>query len=291
VLIPLTVEPCVPDRLQWPWVHPGDQVRSSGASQARCKCGARGCATDASVRCKVPCGPWVCTLASRSPLLCAVCKYSFLSLQVMSCGRAAPALRVCRNPCAFRHKGVGCLCMVSRSIVPLDGEVWKDIQWTGCIYQVSNIGRVRRTGGWCGHQYCCVLALKRHPRGYPFVNLQYGGNDRGCTVHSLVAEAFIGPRPYQHQVNHKNGNKLDNNVSNLEYVTPSENSRHALRTGLYRPPHGSEHCNAKLTEKKVCQIRSMLKHASIAKVAEMFHVSTRTIHGIKIGASWKHVIV
>jgi len=58
------------------------------------------------------------------------------------------------------------------------------------------------------------------------------GEKRCCpSVHSIVAEYFIGPRPTGYQINHKDRNKGNNHVSNLEYVTPQENVRHAMISG------------------------------------------------------------
>lgn len=69
--------------------------------------------------------------------------------------------------------------------------------------------------------------------GYPLVNLTAGKGKRTThTVHSLVAEAFIGSRTPNHEINHKDGCKTNNHVSNLEYVIPSDNVRHAYKTGL-----------------------------------------------------------
>ena len=69
--------------------------------------------------------------------------------------------------------------------------------------------------------------------GYPLVNLTTGKGKRTThTVHSLVAEVFIGSRPANHEINHKDGCKTNNHVSNLEYVIPSDNIRHAFETGL-----------------------------------------------------------
>lgn len=69
--------------------------------------------------------------------------------------------------------------------------------------------------------------------GYQVVSLVKNGIPKTKTVHRLVAEAFYGTS--NKEVNHKNGNKSDNRLSNLEFVTKSENVRHALTTGLSRP--------------------------------------------------------
>ena len=69
--------------------------------------------------------------------------------------------------------------------------------------------------------------------GYPLVSLYIGKGKRTLhTVHSLVAEVFIGSRPANHEINHKDGCKTNNHVSNLEYVIPSDNIRHAFEIGL-----------------------------------------------------------
>lgn len=68
--------------------------------------------------------------------------------------------------------------------------------------------------------------------GYHHVTLCNAGIKKQITVHSLVATAFHGNRPAGQYVNHINGNRTDNRSTNLEWVTPSENSKHAYRTGL-----------------------------------------------------------
>ena len=94
-------------------------------------------------------------------------------------------------------------------------------------YLVSDSGQVYSTKS---NKY---LKLPCGTAGYPLVNLTTGKGKRTThTVHSLVAEAFIGSRPANHEINHKDGCKTNNHVSNLEYVIPSDNIRHAFETGL-----------------------------------------------------------
>lgn len=94
-------------------------------------------------------------------------------------------------------------------------------------YLVSDSGQIFST---VTNKY---LKLHCGAVGYPLISLPNGkGKKRLHTVHSLVAEAFIGSRPPNHEINHKDGCKSNNHVSNLEYVIPSENIRHAFETGL-----------------------------------------------------------
>lgn len=73
-------------------------------------------------------------------------------------------------------------------------------------------------------------------RGYYVVTLVISAQRKvQRKVHHLVAEAVWGPMPEGMQVNHVDGDKLNNNANNLEYVTPTENMQHALRLGLWDP--------------------------------------------------------
>jgi hypothetical protein len=100
---------------------------------------------------------------------------------------------------------------------------WRPVAGVPCC-DVSDAGDVR-----CG---CELLeSWVNGATGYVLVKLDDGPPRY---VHQLVLEAFVGPRPPGHQANHKSGSKCDNRLENLEWVTPSENSRHAHRTGLVR---------------------------------------------------------
>lgn len=109
-------------------------------------------------------------------------------------------------------------------------ENWKDIPFIG--YSVSDQGRVasRKRGGWR------VLRPGRQAGKYFIVGLCLGSRQRSASVHRLVAESFLPKRPTpQHVINHKDGDKANNRADNLEWVTPSENTKHywgMVRSGL-----------------------------------------------------------
>jgi hypothetical protein len=121
----------------------------------------------------------------------------------------------------------------------LNLEYWKEIESTGGIYSVSNLGRIKRntTGGntFVGK----ILTGRISPKGYYNVVLGCHGKPRQRLVHTVVCEVFLGPKPKGFQCNHKDGIKTNNRIDNLEYVTASENVKHAYRQGLI--PNGENH--------------------------------------------------
>lgn len=107
---------------------------------------------------------------------------------------------------------------------------WRPV--LGGVYEVSRCGMVRRAVGGKGARLGKPLTRFIATTGYWVVNICVGGKPGVAYVHALVAEAFIGPRPAGLVVNHKDGNKLNPDPSNLEYVTRAENAAHAGATGL-----------------------------------------------------------
>lgn len=93
-------------------------------------------------------------------------------------------------------------------------------------YSISDEGRLRNDD--TNH----IRKNKTDKYGYEYVNLKQGGRTHSKFIHRLVAEEFIDNPDRKPQVNHKDGNKKNNRVDNLEYVTASENMQHAYRTGL-----------------------------------------------------------
>jgi hypothetical protein len=112
----------------------------------------------------------------------------------------------------------------------LESEEWRSIA-AFPAYLISNLGRVKR-----GHKVLKVQMGSEYPR----INFSTGKRHQSKkrTIHSFVALAFLGSRPKGKVINHKDGDKQNNRAINLEYVTHSENFRHAVVMGMMRRASG-----------------------------------------------------
>jgi len=170
-------------------------------------------------------------------------------------------------------------------------EVWKPIYdgW----YGISNYGRIRAAKVRRGSKFGRIMAEQVNRDGYVYVVLRYNGKYVYPFPHILVAREFIGPCPEGHEVNHRNRKaKKDNGVWNLEYMTHLENVRHGLRNGVIHSRPGEQNGRAKLTEKKVRDIRRLYKLGvfTYTELARKFKVSIVLTRNIVIGKAWRHVL-
>ena len=116
-------------------------------------------------------------------------------------------------------------------------EEWKEILGFEGVYSISNFGKVishkRKAEGinrWLPEKR--LLQNKSGDNRYPSVTLRKDMKNHQVSVHRLVAEHFINNNDNKSQVNHKDGNKTNNMVTNLEWCTVSENIKHAYELGL-----------------------------------------------------------
>jgi hypothetical protein len=168
-------------------------------------------------------------------------------------------------------------------VVPDTPEQWRPAPIAGYehLYEVSDAGNVRRA---C--RYLPRPTLKPHlRRGYSALELSKHSQSKVVRIHRLVALAFLGPEPAGHQVNHKDGNKQNNRLDNLEYVTPQQNHQHAAKTGL--KARGERNNHAKLATADVLAIRASRWPAHV--VAARYDVHKSTIDAIRQRRNWKHI--
>lgn len=167
-------------------------------------------------------------------------------------------------------------------------EEWRPVVgWEG-QYDVSSLGRVRRTVG--SKRWGTILRFS-YVKGYARCRLFRRPGITSVVVHRLVAEAFIGPRPDGHEVNHKDGARANNRPDNLEYVTPAGNTAHAV-TVLGRPNGrpGTQNGRATLTEEDVQKAISMLAAGQPKKaVAAHFGKHWSWAYGLSHGRIWRHL--
>lgn len=156
-------------------------------------------------------------------------------------------------------------------------------------YEISDDGLVRRKVNMGAYKAGGLLRGGRHAFGYPTVTLQRDdGKQVTKTVHSMVCEAFHGPRPTpKHCVAHNDGNPANCRKDNLRWATQSENILDAVRHGTLVDNRGERHGNAKLTEDMVRQIRS--DPLSCRKAGAKYGVANQIISKIRLGQLWKHV--
>ena len=161
-------------------------------------------------------------------------------------------------------------------------EEWRDIEGYEGLYQISNLGRVRSLN--CrGHKGCIgILTPRLDGKGYEMVALYKEGKARNIKVHRLVAQAFI-PNPNNYpQVNHKDENKTNNDVKNLEWCTNEYNHNYGTR---------NERVGKSLSKKVICittgEIFNSMREAcrkyniSVGSMTECCQGKRKTVGGYK----------
>jgi len=169
-------------------------------------------------------------------------------------------------------------------------ELWKKVEEEGYkgLYEVSNFGRVRSNHGRKRFLTGSVAGTGK----YKYIIFRKNNKIKGKYMHRLVAEAFLPNPQSKPQVNHKDGNRLNNHVDNLEWCTCGENHKHAYRLGLRKRLNreGENNGNAKLNKHQVARIRLIREVApslGYRRISKMFDISTATIRDILKNRTWK----
>ena len=166
-------------------------------------------------------------------------------------------------------------------------ELWQPIAGYERLYDISNWGRVRSH-----HQRTAsgprILRYHFHDYGYAQVSLYKNGKRRTCLVHSLVAQAFLGPCPAGQLVRHGPAGKLDNSVQNLSYGTRQQIADDLRRDGTLLV--GEKGPSAKLTAAQVVQIREECERGrNQTAIAKQFNISESQVSHIKHRKQWAHI--
>ena len=145
-------------------------------------------------------------------------------------------------------------------------------------YLVSSLGNVKTING---------KLRKDIKNDYGYVELWKNNKGKKFRIHRLVAETFIPNTLGKEQVNHIDGDTKNNCVSNLEWVTPKENIRHAIENDLSSIKYGSKNLSSKLKEEDVKYIRENARiNKSVKELSEIYNVSTTTIYNIINYKKW-----
>jgi hypothetical protein len=162
-------------------------------------------------------------------------------------------------------------------------EIWKDVIGYESYYKVSNLGRIKSldrvldkpnvlTGGNIVRKGKILKQTELF--GYMLINLCIHDKRKKFRVHRLVAEAFILNPEQKPQVNHKNGNKKDNRVYNLEWSTASENGKHSYYNGFSKT----------VNKKRVMCVNNKKEFSSSFEAAECVNIRFGNSKKIKVSA-------
>jgi hypothetical protein len=173
-------------------------------------------------------------------------------------------------------------------------------QWLPVVgydgYEVSDRGRVRsidrivEVGSGSRSVTGRLLSLGTNNSGYRNVGMgsRKAGRPIRVSVHKLVAEAFIGPRPSGMDINHIDGQKDNNRCENLEYVTHRNNQQHAM--ARFKAGVGPRMGKATVSEDSVRRIRALRSEGkTLATIAAEFGIRESTVCLICKRRTWAHV--
>ena len=185
-----------------------------------------------------------------------------------------------------RRKVLGChSCLSKQLLSTMSDREWRDIAGYEGLYAVSSLGEIY------SYHSMRIMKTRDNGRGYRMVGLHRDGQIKCLYVHRIVADAFLDNPDNLPEVNHKDANKSNNAVDNLEWVSSRQNYDHALENNLYE--RGADRRCSKLTE---ADVRYIKEHCvkfdpvfGIKPLAERFGVSSGTVESVVNGRNWRWV--
>lgn len=168
-------------------------------------------------------------------------------------------------------------------------ERWLPVVGSDNRYEVSDQGRVRSLYSKTGlRKEPLLMSNRASGNWYPKISICMGdGSKTMRNLHSLVSEAFLGPRPKGMEVRHLNGQKNDNRLENLVYGTPKENQADKRLHGTQ--PLGPTHPLSKLSYIKAEAVRELYATGRFgySDLADVFEVGSGSIRKIISGGTWR----
>lgn len=164
-------------------------------------------------------------------------------------------------------------------------EVWKDITGYEGLYQASTHGRIK---SYCKYDRGRILKSFRYSK-YLGVALFENKKHIKYYVHRLVALTFIPNPENKPCINHKDGDKDDNRIENLEWCTQQENLIHKIN--ILGEGRGDKHGNSVISEKRVGGIKFLLKEGKLTQrqIAKRYKIDYRIVNQINKGITWVHI--
>jgi len=189
---------------------------------------------------------------------------------------------------------IDCYIDMKTIITHQDNEIWLPVPDYEGYYEVSNFGGVRSVDRIVLTERGSKLRVKGNVKnptvlkaGYLVVGLHKGNKTKAASVHRLVGLAFIpNPNKEQFSINHKDGNKANNHVSNLEWATLEENTKHQWATGLANPSGCFKGVLSFEIAEEIRAKRQEHKYTNKA-LGNMYNVSSATISLILNNKIWK----
>lgn len=174
-------------------------------------------------------------------------------------------------------------------------EIWKPVLGYEDRYEISNFGRFKIHDRFVNNRGKIKLRkgkiIDGHitGAGYRSFSIYINGSHKVVSMHRLVAEHFIDNPLNLPQVNHIDGNKLNNRLDNLEWCSSKHNVNHAIRIGLSNPPKGEKNGKSILKESDVLFILKNKEVFSIRDMGKMLGVSHSAVQLITSGKNWRHL--
>lgn len=174
-------------------------------------------------------------------------------------------------------------------------EIWKDIKGYEGLYQVSNLGRVKSLDRLRKNNSKLVTLPQKYVNGtiahngYRRIVLSKEGKPKSYPLHILVLEAFKpnSNKELYYEVNHKDGDKLNNRLDNLEWSNRSHNLRHAYSAGLIKPRRGVDNNKCKITFEEAVAVKVLWnKGYPNSKISEILNISETVCKNINAKNSW-----